>query len=86
MPADGKGPSGGGAIKDGRYTATKVPVGNTKVKITGTKVVGKAKADDKQPGGPDPRQEIIPEKYNTKTELTFEVKNAANEKNWELAK
>jgi hypothetical protein len=86
VPADGKGPSGGGVIKDGKYTATKVPVGNTKVTITGSKVVGKAKADDKQPGSPEARQEYIPEKYNVKSELTFEVKSGANEKNWDLPK
>ncbi len=86
VPADGKGPSGGGTIKDGKYTATKVPVGNAKVRISAAKVVGAAKEDKDAPGRPPLTKESIPEKYNTKSDLTFEVKSGANEKNWDLAK
>ncbi len=57
------------------------------MRFTGSKATGKgAKADDKQPGAPETRQELIPEKYNAKSELTFEVKSGSNEKNWELVK
>ncbi|QJW94234.1 hypothetical protein [Frigoriglobus tundricola] len=86
--ADGKGATGG-TIKGGKYTATKVPIGNVKVTITGKKVVGKKKAYN-TPDSPEVEQtaELLPPKYSAKdkTELTFEVKTGANEKNWDLAK
>jgi hypothetical protein len=87
VPADGKGPSAGGVIKDGKYTATKVPVGNTKVSISGSKVVGKKKVYD-TPNSPEMplTAELLPTKYNDKSDLTFEVKRGNNEKNWELPK
>jgi|SRR5579883_187688 len=89
FPADGKGPSGGATIKNGKYTASKVPVGNTKVVITGSKVVGKKKVYD-TPDSPERpiTQELLPKKYSDKekSELTFEVKRGANEKDWDLTK
>lgn len=89
FPADGKGPSGGGTIKNGKYTATKIPAGNAKVVITGSKVVGKKKVYD-TPDSPERpiTQELLPKKYSEKetSELTFEVKRGANEKNWDLTK
>lgn len=87
VAADGTGPTVGGAIKDGKYSATKVPLGQNKVSISGLKVVGKKKAYD-TPGSPENTitAELLPAKYNTKTELTLDVTVGANQKNWELAK
>jgi hypothetical protein len=88
-PADGKGQTGGGIIKNGRYTATKVPIGATKVVISSSKVVGHKKL---YPTPDSPTQavtaEALPAKYSDKdkSELSFEVKRGQNEKNWELAK
>jgi len=84
-PIDGKGRTGGGEIKDGQYTAKGVAVGRMKVSITNAKVYGYKKLYDT----PDsPKQALkrneIPEKYNEKTELEYEVKPGKNEKNWEL--
>ena len=89
IPADGKGSTAGGPIKDGKYTATKVPLGNMKVSISGSKKTGSKKlyptADSPSV---DLTAEALPTKYSDrdKSELTFEVKRGANEKNWELPK
>ena len=85
IATDGKG-TGGGVIKDGKYAATKVPVGPAKVQISGSKVVGKKKAYN-TPDSPmqDITAEMLPKKYNEQTELTFEVKPGKNEKNFELS-
>ena len=87
-PADGKNPAGG-TIKDGKYTATKVPVGASKVVISGAKVVSKKKIYN-TPNSPEMpvTAELLPDKYSKteKTGLTYEVKRGANEKNWELTK
>jgi hypothetical protein len=63
-----------------------VPIGNSKIEIRVPKVVGKKKLYD-TPDSPvqDLMAETLPEKYNEKTELTFEVKPGTNEKNWELS-
>ncbi|MBP3960219.1 hypothetical protein J8F10_33750 [Gemmata sp. G18] len=87
-PADGKNPAGG-TIKDGKYTATKVPVGVSKVVISGAKVVSKKKIYN-TPNSPEMpvTAELLPDKYSKteKTGLTYEVKRGSNEKNWELTK
>jgi hypothetical protein len=87
FPTDGKSPTAGDVIKDGKYSINKVPVGNMKVTISGSKVVGKKKVYN-TPESPEMpvTQELLPAKYNDKSELTFEVKRGANEKNWDLAK
>lgn len=89
LPAGGKGGTAGGVIKGGKYTATKVPVGNSKVVISGSKVVGKKKMYP-TPDSPEMpvTAELLPAKYSDslKTELSYEVKAGPNEKNWELVK
>ena len=89
IPIDGKGQGGGGTIKDGKYTATKVSVANMKVQLSGTKVVGKKKVYD-TPDSPvmSLTAEVLPPKYSDRdtTELTFEVVPGPSTKNWELKK
>lgn len=87
IPLDGKGPTTGGTIKDGKYAVARVPVGTMKVSISGSKVVGKKKLYN-APNSPEGliTQEYLPEKYNLKTELTFEVKRGVNSKDWHLPK
>ena len=85
LPADGQTPTAGGEIKDGKYRV-KVPVGVMKVSISAPKVVGKKKIYP-TPDSPEMpvTVEALPERFNEKTELTFEVKSSgSNEKNWEL--
>jgi hypothetical protein len=85
VPASG--PTAGAVIEDGKYTVTKVSVGTAKVTISGIKAAGKKKLYD-TPDAPERglAQELLPAKYNEKSELSFEVKRGANEKNWELVK
>ncbi len=81
---DGKG-DGGGIIKNGKYTARKVPVGLARVKIVNAKEYARKKLYD-APDSPTRAltRNDLPEKFNTKTELEFDVKPGPNEKNWDL--
>jgi hypothetical protein len=87
IPADGKGPTAGGVIKDGKYDVKKVSVGNHKVVVSSSKVVGKKKVYD-TPNSPEMpiTKEVLPEKYSDllKSELRFDVQSGQNEKNWDL--
>jgi hypothetical protein len=85
IPADGKSQTAGASIQNGKYSA-RVPIGNSKIEIRVPKVVGKKKLYD-TPDSPvqDLLEEVLPEKYNKETELTFEVKPGSNEKNWDLS-
>ena len=82
VPADGKTASAGGAIKEGKYSVDAEP-GPKKITINATKVVGQKAAYEGDPNSPkiDITEELIPDKYNTRTELTFEVKEGQNEHN-----
>ena len=87
VAADGSAPGGGGVIKGGKYTATRVPIGNTKVSITAVKVVGQKKAYDAPDSPLTPITEpLLPAKYNTATELRFEVKPGSQTKDFDLKK
>jgi hypothetical protein len=83
-PADGKGVTAGGDIKDGRYAVRASP-GVMKVAIRVSKVTGKRKLYN-TPDSPtqDVHEEVLAAKYNEKTELTFEVKAGSNTKDWAL--
>jgi hypothetical protein len=84
LPVDGKTATAGGIIKNGAYSV-KVPVGAMKVSISAPKVIGEKKIYN-TPNSPvmPITKEALPEKYNEKTELTFEVKPGANPKDWDL--
>ena len=83
-PVDGNTPTAGGVINEGRYSVM-VPITTMKVRIKASKVVGKRKLYDT----PDSKEvdvveEAAPARYNTETELTFEVKPGKNHKDFEL--
>jgi len=82
VPADGKAASAGGVIKDGKYSVEVHP-GPKKITVNATKVVGQKVEYEGDPNSPktDIIEEIIPARYNSKTELTFEVKEGQNEHN-----
>src|SRR5690349_10223654 len=64
-PADGKGTSEGGSIKNGQYSA-RVPIGNMKVTISwpkGTGVKKKLYQDDPKSPEIEMRNEALPDKY-----------------------
>jgi hypothetical protein len=84
IPADGQGPTTGAEIVAGKYTS-QAPLGVSKVEIRVPKVVGKRRLYD-TPDSPvqDLMEEVLPEKYNEKTELRFDAQPGKNEKNWDL--
>ncbi|MCE9567240.1 MAG: hypothetical protein K8U57_35000 [Planctomycetes bacterium] len=87
-PEDGNGPTAGGSIKSGKYTAPKVHLGTAKVSISGAKVTGSKKMYPDDPKSPVviTSTEMLPEKYNQKTELRYDVKSGAQTKDFDLSK
>ena len=86
FPSDGKSASAGDLIKNGKYSAL-VPVGTARVEIRVPRPVKTAKGKPGAgPGGPgaDKIEESLPARFNDQSELTFEVKPGANEKDWPL--
>jgi hypothetical protein len=73
-PADGNGPTAAAAIADGRYTL-KVSPGQKLVRIEGYKVLGQRHYSPNNPSSPmvDIQEQILPERYNTKSQLTREI-------------
>lgn len=84
-PLDGNGQTGGGPLREGKFKAEKVPVGKMKVELHGNKVIGKRKAYD-TPTSPweDDVTELLPPKYNFKSELTLEVKRGSQDVKYDL--
>ncbi len=90
LSADGKGPTGGGSIENGKYSVQNVAVGSYKIQINATKETTKMKMYD------DPKaewvqkagEEMLPPKYSSEkaTELTFDVKPGTNKKDFSLTK
>jgi hypothetical protein len=84
VPANGQAPTADAGITDGKFTAT-VPVGEMKVEITAPKVVGKHKmfntADSPQV---DAVTELIPPRYNVRSELKMTVRSGSQEKSFRL--
>ncbi|MDX1929868.1 MAG: hypothetical protein SFV81_25295 [Pirellulaceae bacterium] len=86
IPVDGMTPTSGAVIEKGKYTS-EAPIGESKVEIRVSKVVGKKKLYD-TPDSPEQEimEEVLPPKYNEATELRFTgVKGKVNEKNFELS-
>jgi hypothetical protein len=84
FPMDGKSSTAGAAVKEGKYTA-KVPVGKVKVEIRVSKIVGEKKLYDTPDSPVQPiMQEVLPPKYNDRTELELDVQPGKNEKNYDL--
>jgi hypothetical protein len=84
IPTDGKSPTAGATLQDGRYSV-RVPVGITKVEIRVPRPVARPGPKVQGPGSEGGLiEESLPAKYNDQTELTFEVKPGKNEKDWDL--
>ncbi|MDA0836007.1 MAG: hypothetical protein O3A29_22270 [Planctomycetota bacterium] len=76
-----EGPMATGAIVNGDYTVTAaggVPIGDHKVEIMA--YIELPKPANAPPIAPTPREQYIPEKYNTKTELDFTVPSGGETK------
>jgi hypothetical protein len=84
IPADGQGPTTGAEITEGKYTS-QAPLGVSKVEIRVPRVIGKRKLYETSDSPvQDLMEEVLPEKYNEKTELRFEAQAGRHEKNWDL--
>ena len=81
-PADGRTSSAGGIIKNGQF-ASEVALGKYRVEISATKVAGGAAAN-RHSGEVEKVIQLIPARYNTKSELTLEVKGGLNEPHFDL--
>ena len=86
VPVDGKGPTAGGMIANGKYAVEKVPVGAAKVSISGVRVTGTKKLYEDDPESPvvQTATELLPPKYNQSSELQYEVKAGPQTKNFDL--
>ena len=87
LALDGKGPTTGGNIVDGHFAVKDVPVGPSKVVITGTQVIGEVPRYN-TPNSPTKKKvkQFLPEKYSDleKSELRYDVPSGSVEKNFEL--
>ncbi|MBN1853202.1 MAG: hypothetical protein JW829_10780 [Pirellulales bacterium] len=84
IPVDGKSPTAGAEILGGQYSA-KVPLGEVKVEIRVSKVVGHKKLYDTPNSPIQPiLEEVLPEKYNNQTELQMKVEPGKNQKDFDL--
>jgi enterochelin esterase-like enzyme len=83
IPVDGKSPIYSAAMnEDGTYTLMLTP-GTFKVAISAPKAIGKKVVYPNEPVQ-TVFQEMVPARYNERTELQCEVKLGKNEFNWEL--
>ena len=85
MPVDGKSQTTSAKVVDGKFTAT-VPVGEMRVEFSAPKVVDRRKAYD-TPDSPvvDVVAELIPERFNVKSELKITVKEGTQEETFKLS-
>lgn len=85
IPLDGKAPSAGNTLKEGKYSV-KVPVGTAKVELRVPRPVARRKDGAKDGPGPggDLIEESLPAEYNNNTTLRFDVQPGKQEKNWDV--
>lgn len=86
VPAEGSGEPATATIADGKYRL-QTTAGKKFVQISAPVVIGKRKEYE----GPDaPLVEItdesLPPRYNSQTELSFEVQRGSNVQDWQLSK
>jgi hypothetical protein len=84
VPTDGQTATADTTIQNGQFSV-KVPIGEKQVSITAPKVVGKRKMYE-TPDSPtvDVVQELLPERYNARSELTYTVEPGEQEKDFAL--
>jgi hypothetical protein len=84
VPADGLTATADSIITDGKFSAS-VPPGEKKVSISAPKVTGQRRVYE-TPDSPmiDVVQELLPAKYNAKTELALTVTAGSQEKDFPL--
>src|SRR5262249_29853840 len=85
VPADGKSQTAAATITDGKYSAP-VPRGEMKVEISAPKATGKKIKAYDTPDSPviEETVELLPDRYNVKTELKVTVKGGSQTENFSL--
>jgi hypothetical protein len=85
VPADGQTATADATIENGAFTA-KVPVGEKRITISAPKVVGARKMYE-TPDSPtvDVVQELLPERYNVRSELTISVAGGKQQQEFALS-
>lgn len=83
VPTDGKGAPVTVEIQSGGRYSTEAIAGAKQVQISIPVVIGK-RPEYNGPGAPmiEITEESVPAKYNSETELTFELKAGVNQKDW----
>jgi hypothetical protein len=87
VPLDGQSPTAGAVITDGQYRTT-VPPGEKSVEITSPKEGPARKMYDAAPTTPSPADaggELVPAKYNARTELRIDVKPGDEQHDFDLS-
>jgi hypothetical protein len=84
VPVDGKSQTATAPIKDGKFTAT-VPLGEMQVEFSASKVIRQRKVYD-TPDSPlvDDVGELLPERYNVKSQLRITVKKGSQDETFPL--
>jgi hypothetical protein len=84
-PLEGQAATAGGVIDDGKFSST-VPIAKHRVEISATQISGEATAEGRHTpvAGDYTATELIPEKYNTNSELTLDVTSGLNEPHFDL--
>jgi len=85
IPVAGDAPTSGASIAEGTFTA-EVPFGEMRVEFTAAKIVGTRKMYEDMPESPDVNivKELIPAKYNVRSELTIDVESGSQEASFSL--
>ncbi|WP_020468761.1 hypothetical protein [Zavarzinella formosa] len=82
VPLDGHSPTAGAQITNGIYSA-EVAVGETRVEITSPRP--KNRKGPAKPNSAEELEEAVPPRFNSRSELKFNVISGKNNKDFELA-
>jgi len=84
VPVDGQSQTSSAVVKDGQFTAA-VSLGEMKVEFSAPKVTGKRKMYD-TPDSPvvDDVAELIPERFNVRSDLKISVKSGSQSETFPL--
>ncbi len=84
QPMDGKGPTAAAVVADGTFTV-KIHPGRKHVRIEGYRVTGQQPYRNNPNAPPvDVLEQIVPDRYNAKSELTCEIVAGGGRYNFEL--